>query len=149
MNNEDNKDFEFEDPLALPQDNVQSKEREIHQPDEDKVEIKNAQEEIQELVEKCNKCGLCKELDCVWHASKQEALSSRGKAILLQNNKLSPEIFFSDSLSATCKESCPFDIDLDKAIRRARKILNLKGKPNPFYKEALKKIQNNENPYSE
>ena len=49
----------------------------------DKIAINNAKEEILEIVEQCNKCGLCKENDCVFMALREEAMSSRGRAILL------------------------------------------------------------------
>ena len=113
-----------------------------------KIEINNAKEEIFEIVEKCNKCGLCKELDVIWLALKEEAQSSRGKAILLEDNKIDKNLF-DDTLSGTCRELCPFKIDIDDAIRKARQILNLKGNEHPINKNILKKIQNNENPFKE
>ena len=90
-----------------------------------KVEINNAKEEMHEIISQCNKCGLCKELDSIWLATRHEPHSFRAKAILMQNNKLEPEIIFNDSLCNACKNSCPFDINIDNALRHARKILNL------------------------
>lgn len=112
----------------------------------DEVGIQNAKEEIQEIVEKCNKCGLCKELDPVFKVLRDESQSSRGKAILFSKRIFDDEIF-DDPLSGMCKEKCPFDIDIDKAIRKARQVLNLKERENPINKKILQRIENKENPF--
>ena len=42
------------------------------------VEEKNTREEIIEILEKCTKCGLCKELCPVFKALREEQYSPRG-----------------------------------------------------------------------
>lgn len=113
----------------------------------DDVGIQNAKEEIREMIEKCNKCGLCKELDPIFRIFREEALSSRGKAILFSKNDFDRSLF-DNPLCGQCKEKCPFDVDIDNAVRKARQILNLKGKEHEKNKEFLAKIKNNENPFS-
>lgn len=115
---------------------------------QDSIEINNAKQEIQEIVEKCNYCGLCKELDPVFKVLREEAQSSRGRAILFSKNIFDKNIF-ADPLSGQCKISCPFDIDLDLAIRKARKVLNLKNRQHSANKKILKKIQNKQNPFEQ
>ena len=116
----------------------------------EKMQINNTKEEILEIVEKCNKCGLCKETDSLFKALREEAQSSRGRAILLtQPLGTLDKTLFNHPLDGSCKEKCPFDIDIDNAIRRARKILNLKGKELKENKETLKKIKDNKNPYED
>jgi Fe-S oxidoreductase len=115
---------------------------------EKKVEIENTKEEILEIIEKCNFCGLCKQLDPVFRIIKEESQSPRGWVILFEKKVFNKDVF-DYPLSGVCKESCPFNIDIDNAIRKARKILNLKGQENPVNKEILKKIKNKENPYKD
>ncbi len=116
----------------------------------DKIEVNNAKEEILELVEQCNKCGLCKEYDCVFKSLREEAMSSRGRAILLtQPLGTLDNTLFNHPLDGTCKQSCPFNIDIDEAIRKARRILNVKGKEHKVNKEILNKIKNKQNPFLE
>ena len=116
----------------------------------DKIEINNAKEEILGIVEQCNKCGLCKENDCVFKALREEAMSSRGRATLLvQPLGTIDKTLFNHVLDGTCKQSCPFNIDIDDAIRKARRILNAKGKENEVNKEILNRIKNKQNPFLE
>ena len=105
-------------------------------------------EEIQEIVSKCNKCGLCKELDPVFKVLREESISARGKVILFSKGIFDKNLF-DYSLDGSCKQQCPFNIDLDRAVRKARQILNLKGRENPDNKKIFKKVKNRENPYSE
>lgn len=114
--------------------------------DEKRIEINNAKEEIREIVEKCNFCGLCKELDPVFRVLRDEAGSPRGLAILF-SEKIYDKDIFSNPLSGLCKSSCPFKIDLDEAIRKARMILNIEGKEHPENRKMLDKILSKKNPY--
>lgn len=116
----------------------------------DKIEISNAREEILEIVEACNKCGLCKEHDCVFKVLREESGSSRGRAILLTElSGIMDKTLFDYPLDGTCKQSCPFNIDIDEAIRKSRRILNTRGNENPINKEILKKINNKQNPFQD
>jgi glycolate oxidase iron-sulfur subunit len=110
------------------------------------IEINNAKEEIIEIFEKCTKCGLCKELCPVFRVLREEQSSPRGHAILL-SNKIFDKIVFQCTLCKACEEKCPFNLEICKAIKKARFILNFKGKENEENKKILKKITNKENPY--
>jgi len=115
-----------------------------------KIEINNAREEILEILETCNKCGLCKEHDCVFKALREEAMSSRGRAILLTEALGTlDKTLFDHPLDGTCKQDCPFNIDIDDAIRKSRRILNAKGKEHPVNKKILKKILDGNNPHQQ
>jgi len=114
----------------------------------EKIEINNAREEILEIAEKCNKCGLCKEICPVMRALREEALGPRGHMILF-SNKIFEKQVFDCSLCKACEEKCPLDIKVCEAIKKARVVLNLRNKDHPANKEILKKIKNKENPYSD
>jgi glycolate oxidase iron-sulfur subunit len=110
------------------------------------VETDNAKEEIIEILEKCTKCGLCKELCPVFKALREEQTSPRGHAILL-SNKFFDKIIFDCSLCKACEEKCPFRLEICKAIRKARFVLNTKGRENPENKKLLKRLEEKKNPY--
>jgi len=110
------------------------------------LEEKNAKEEILEIFDKCNRCGLCKELCPVFKLLREEQYSPRAHAILL-SNKVIDEAVFKCSLCKACEKKCPFNLKLCHAIQKARQILNLRGKENPKIKEMLRKINNKENPW--
>ncbi len=112
------------------------------------VEASNAKEEIAEIVEKCNFCGLCKELDPVFRATRDEAQSARGKAILFSEGIFDDDVF-NLALSGSCKASCPFKIDIDKAVRKARQIMNIIGRENEKNREMLDRILNKKGPYAD
>lgn len=111
------------------------------------LELNNAKEEIIEILEKCIKCGLCKELCPVFYVLREEQSSPRGHAILL-SNKIFDKIVFDCTLCKACEQKCPLNLEICRAIKKARLILNLKGKENSENKNALKKIENKQNPYS-
>lgn len=111
------------------------------------IEEKNAREEISEIVEKCTRCGLCKELCPVFKVLREEASSPRGHAILL-SNKVFEKIVYDCTLCKACEVKCPFSLEICKAIKKARYVLSLKGKDDQVLKKVLKKIQNKENPYN-
>ncbi len=50
------------------------------------IESDNAKEEIKEIIEKCTKCGLCKELCPVFKIIREEPYSPRGRVIILDND---------------------------------------------------------------
>ncbi|MDP1728670.1 MAG: 4Fe-4S dicluster domain-containing protein [archaeon] len=107
---------------------------------------KNAKEEITEIVEKCIKCGLCKELCPVFKILREEQYSPRGQAILL-SHRVIEDLVYKCSLCRACEEKCPLNIQLCTAIRKARQIMNLKNKEPEKNKKMLKKIEDGENPY--
>ena len=110
------------------------------------IEEKNAKEEVIEIVEKCIKCGLCKELCPVFNILREEQSSPRGHAILL-SNKIYDEMLFDCTLCKACEEKCPLNLKLCTAIRKARKVLNLKDQEHPKNKEMVNKIRERKNPY--
>lgn len=110
------------------------------------IEAKNAREEILEIVERCNKCGLCKAGDTTFRALREESVSSRGRCILFSENIFDKAVF-DDPLSGTCKKLCPLGINIDNALRKARKMLNLRNKGLKENKDMLKKIKEGKNPF--
>jgi len=110
------------------------------------IEQSNAKEEIIEIMEKCIKCGLCKELCPVFLVLREEQYSPRGHAIML-SNKIFDKIIFDCTLCKACEEKCPLSLRICAGIKKARHILNLKGKENPENKKMKNKIMSGENPY--
>jgi glycolate oxidase iron-sulfur subunit len=110
------------------------------------IEEKNAKEEILEIFDKCNRCGLCKELCPVFRVLKEEQYSPRAHAILL-SNKVFEELVFKCSLCKACEKKCPFNLKICQAMQKARQVLNLRGKENPKIKAMLRKVENKENPW--
>ena len=111
------------------------------------IEEKNAREEIIEILEKCTRCGLCKELCPVFNVLREEQYSPRGHAILL-SNKIFEKIVYDCSLCKACEEKCPLNLEICKAIKKAKLILTLKGKENELNKKILKRILDKRNPYT-
>lgn len=111
------------------------------------IEEKNAREEIMDIFEKCTKCGLCKELCPVFLALREEQFSPRAHSILLYN-KIFDKIIFDCTLCRACEEKCPLNLRVCTGIKKARQVLNIKGKDNPENKKMRDKIMKGENPYS-
>jgi glycolate oxidase iron-sulfur subunit len=111
------------------------------------IEEKNIKEDIIEILDKCTKCGLCKELCPVFRALKTEENSPRGHAILL-SNKVFSDLVYKCTLCKACEEKCPFNLQICRAMKRARQILAIKDEDSKELKNILKKMEKNEKPYS-
>jgi len=103
------------------------------------IESDNAKEEIKEIVEKCIRCGLCKELCPVLKVLREERYSPRGQVIILDNNYFE-KIIYDCNLCKACEEKCPLDLKLCDAFLRAREILVAEKKENPKNKEMIENL---------
>lgn len=112
------------------------------------IEIDNAKEEIREIVERCFKCGLCKNLCPVFKIMREEQYSPRGKAIIL-NNEDYEKIVYSCSLCKACEKQCPLNLKLCDAFINARKILVSEGKDLLENKEIIKNLNKTGNIFGE
>jgi len=110
------------------------------------IEAANAKEEIQEIIEKCTKCGLCKSLCPVFKIIREEQVSPRGKAMLL-NEKVYDKIVYECSLCKACEEKCPLNLKLCDAFRKARKVLVETKHETTENKEMIKNIREHGNPF--
>ena len=110
------------------------------------IEEKNAKEEMIEILEKCTKCGLCKELCPVFKVLREEQSSPRGHAILL-SNKIIDKIVFDCTLCRACEEKCPLNLRICTAIKKARQVLNIKDRENQEIKKLAQKIIDRKNPF--
>jgi len=110
------------------------------------IEAENAVEEIREIVEKCTACGMCKALCPVFSVMREEALSPRGKAIILRNNAYN-EIIYECSLCKACEQRCPLGIKLCSAFRKARQVLAANSRETGANKEMIKNIRAEGNPF--
>lgn len=110
------------------------------------VEADNAKEEIEEIVEKCVKCGLCKDLCPVFRIVREESVSPRGKTMILDEG-VYDKIVYECSLCRGCEQKCPLDLKLCDAFRKARKVLVEKGQETKENREMIKNIRKDGNPF--
>jgi len=103
------------------------------------IESDNAKEEIQEIIEPCIKCGLCKSFCPVFKVVREETISPRGFVLQFQDDIYTKAIY-DCNLCKACEEKCPINIKLCTAFRKARKILVEQGKETTKGKEILRKI---------
>lgn len=110
------------------------------------VEIENAKREILETVERCFKCGMCKPLCPVLKAIREEQLSPRGKAILLENNVIE-KFIYDCTLCKACEIQCPLKLKLCDSFIKARMILVLQNKELQENKEMINNLALSDNIY--
>lgn len=111
-----------------------------------KVEAENAKEEVQEIIEKCIMCGMCKSLCPVFRIIREETISPRGRILVLEK-EIYDKIVYECSLCKACEEKCPLDLKLCEAFRKARKVLVESGKETMENKEMIKNIRQEGNPF--
>jgi glycolate oxidase iron-sulfur subunit len=111
-----------------------------------KIESANALEEASEILEKCIKCGMCKGLCPVFKSLKEEELSPRGQAILLQN-KILQETIFQCNLCKACETKCPLNLKICDAIIKARESLSIRQKNIKTNEEMIKNVRKTGNPF--
>lgn len=114
--------------------------------EQDKIEAENLINEIQEILEPCVRCGMCKSLCGVFKVLREEAYSPRGHAILL-NDKILDKIVFECNLCKACEEKCPVGLKICEAVKKAREALVLKGKELKQNKDMIENIRKTGNPF--
>lgn len=110
------------------------------------IESENAREEVREIVNKCVKCGMCKALCPVFKIIREEAISPRGKAMILQE-EIYDKIIYECTLCKACEKKCPLKLKLCEAFKKARKVLAEEGKETEENKEMIKNIKEFGNPF--
>ena len=65
----------------------------------------------EETIEKCIRCGLCKSLCPVFRVIREEQLSPRGKAIILDSDNYE-KIVYDCTLCKACETECPVNLEL-------------------------------------
>lgn len=114
--------------------------------EQNKIEANNILEEISEELGKCIKCGMCKAKCPVFDILREEAISARGKSIVL-SKKLLDKIVFKCNLCKVCQENCVLDLKLCDSFLRAREALVLQGKGLKENEEMIKNIRETGNPF--
>lgn len=112
----------------------------------DKIEAENLINEIKEILSPCVNCGMCKANCGVFRVLREESISPRGKAILL-NESILDKIVFQCNLCKACEEKCPLNLKICEAIRKARQVLVLSGKELKENKEMIENIRKTGNPF--
>ncbi|MBU3913766.1 MAG: 4Fe-4S dicluster domain-containing protein [Nanoarchaeota archaeon] len=110
------------------------------------VEAENAKEEIEEIVSNCIRCGMCKSLCPVFSIMREETVSPRGKAIIL-DKKVYDKVVYECSLCKACEQKCPLGLKLCDAFRKARKVLVEQGKETKENREMIKNVKEFGNPF--
>lgn len=113
---------------------------------EDKPEVKNAIEELEDLLQNCVRCGLCKGVCPVFKVLHEEFVSPRGKAVML-NKGMIDKVVFDCTLCKACENKCPAGIKLCDAFRKARLVLSESGKETKENKEMIENIKKYGNPF--
>lgn len=112
------------------------------------VEAENAKEEVKEIVERCVRCGMCKSNCPVFKVIREETISPRGKAILLQDDVFD-KIVYECTLCKSCEVKCPSGVELCEAFRKAREFLVQNKKETPSNKEMIGNIRKSGNPFGD
>ena len=87
-----------------------------------KIETENLVEQIQEDIEKCINCGMCKGRCPIFQTLKEEFNSPRGRVNLLKS-KIFDKVLFQCSLCKSCEVNCPLKLKLPDAFRKARQVM--------------------------
>jgi len=112
------------------------------------IETDNAKEEIKEIVEKCIKCGLCRELCPVLRVMRIEQYSPRGKAVILDDNCFE-KIIYDCNLCKACENLCPLNLKLCTAFIKAREVLVGQKKELEENKEMIRNLNKTGNVYGQ
>jgi Fe-S oxidoreductase len=103
---------------------------------------------INQTLEKCFHCGLCKANCPVYNTLLNETVGPRGKAILLKKGILD-KVFYSCSLCKSCESECPAKVELADEIKNAREKLVDKGMETDSNKKMIQNIRKFGNPFGE
>jgi Fe-S oxidoreductase len=109
------------------------------------IEMYNIQQEIEEILETCTKCGMCKANCPIFKNKLQEEFSPRGQVLLMQEG-VEDKILFYCNLCKACEKSCALGIKICDAVRKGREILSAKGKQLESNEEMIKNIRETGNP---
>jgi len=112
------------------------------------IESDNAKGEIKEIVEKCIRCGLCKEICPVLRILRNEQNSPRGRTVILDEGFVE-SIVFDCTLCKACEVNCPLNLKLCTAFIKARQILVSQKKGIEKNEEILKNINKTGNIFGE
>ncbi len=116
--------------------------------DQNKVQAKNLMEDVSVELEKCIKCGMCKDLCPVFKILREEGVSPRGKSIVL-SEKLIGDIIFKCNLCKACEERCPLNLKLCDSFVKAREASVLMNKELKQNKDMIENIRKFGIPMSE
>ncbi len=108
--------------------------------DQNKIQAKNLLEEVSVELEKCIKCGMCKNICPVFKTLREEGVSARGKSIIL-SEKLISDIIFKCNLCKACEQKCPLNIKLCDSFLKAREASVLMGKELKQNKDMIENIR--------
>lgn len=109
------------------------------------IETHNIHQEIDEILEDCTKCGMCKANCPIFKTKLQEEFGPRGQVILMQE-EIEDKIIFYCNLCKACEKACPLGIKICDAVKKQREILSLKEKQLESNEEMIKNIRETGNP---
>jgi glycolate oxidase iron-sulfur subunit len=93
----------------------------------------------------CSLCGFCKYNCPVFRETKNEALSPRGRVILMKNGVLDKDVIFKCSICKACEKACPIKVDFRFEELRSRSIQQ--GKETEANKKMIENIRKYGNPF--
>ncbi|MBT4165763.1 (Fe-S)-binding protein [archaeon] len=112
------------------------------------VEIENAKQEIEEIIDKCIKCGLCKSRCPVFKVIREECVSPRGKVSLFESGFFD-KIVYDCTLCGACEQDCPLGLKLCDAFINARKMLVFQKKGIDENEEMIRNLNKRGNVFGE
>lgn len=106
-------------------------------------------EEIKTEMEKCIRCGLCKETCPTFAALKIESYSPRGKILIAreENTEGKDQIVFVCTMCKGCVKKCPLEIDTFKIFQAIRSRENAAGRELLANKRMIANIRKYGNPF--
>jgi len=110
------------------------------------IEIENLIEEIQEEIDKCINCGMCKGRCPVFQALKEEFNSPRGRVNLLKS-KILDKVLYQCSLCKSCEINCPLHLKLPEAFKKARRVMAETRKDPKDNREMINNVRKHGNPF--
>jgi len=98
------------------------------------------------LLETCAACGICRNRCPVFKQLLDELASPRGKALLVEKNKID-EAFLKCSLCGACEAVCPMGAKLLDEFRKARTNLIKEGKESEAGRKMIANVRKHGNPF--
>ncbi len=107
--------------------------------------FKNFKENESKKPDACSLCGFCKYHCPVFRETKNESLSPRGRAILINEDILDKDIIFKCSICKACEEACPVKIEFNFNELRAKLVET--GKETEANRKMIENIRKYGNPF--
>ncbi len=97
--------------------------------------------------DKCDHCGLCKEVCPIFEEVRKEVVSPRSQLQYAKNN-IQTAIALNCTFCGACVQACPYEIDIPKQVRKLREQMVQSGKETKAGRAMIENIRKYGTPYS-